>query len=203
MNFQFIREYQKKNIQSGKWEGFQHFSSSCMIKSNINPNSDKSINVPLVMSAVTTEDIHEDDEGRTSSYIVFSGLAGKVKLPQNLGSYLKIVKNSNVSINKLEMDMAEFEKIFDVRTDDKIKTMQLLTSDVMSGLIDIFNETNIQYEFCIINDVIHMRFHTGLFNKKTMDSSLTYEELNKLYLLLINIKKITINIIDSILATPF
>ena len=45
------------------------------------------------------------------------------------------------------MDSQEFEKSFDVTASDKIKAMQLLTSDVMADLIDFKNNSKKNLNF--------------------------------------------------------
>ena len=59
------------------------------------------------------------------------------------------------------MDSSEFEKYFDVITDNKIIAMQLLTADVMEEMIEFENKTNMKYDIVVKENEIYLRFHCG------------------------------------------
>ena len=77
------------------------------------------------------------------------------------------------------MDSQEFEKMFDVSATDKIKAMQLLTSDVMADLIDFKNSSNKQFELTIRGNKLYFRFHCGnVFERAAFKDYLDFKTLN-------------------------
>ena len=140
------------------WEDYDSYNSEDRIITPVNLKENKEINLELTIAEVHTENRHEDDEGHVSYTTVFHGLAGSINLPKNIGCYLKVVKNGlnlfGGPKDGLQMDMAEFEKMFDVKTDDRIKAMQILTSDIMTELIDLVRRTKVKFEFYINKDIM-------------------------------------------------
>ena len=100
------------------------------------------------MAEVFTEHVetHTDSEGNTHTTrtTIFHGLFAKVTSEKSITSELRIVQDKigKYNKNRLNMDSSEFEKYFDVITDNKIIAMQLLTADVMEEMIEFENKTN-------------------------------------------------------------
>lgn len=95
---------------------------------------------------IEREDYEPDSNGRMQkrSAVVFRGLFGVIKPLEVLLPYFEVAKNSYInkySGKRIEVDSLEFENHYDLYTDDKIRTMEVFTSDV----IDEFN--NIREEF--------------------------------------------------------
>lgn len=71
------------------------------------------------------------------------------------------------------MDSEEFEKYFEIYSEDRIKTMQLLSSDIMQLLIEFHKQYEIDYEIVFRNNTIYMRFFTGaMFEPKIFKNSM-------------------------------
>lgn len=120
------------------------------------------------MSEVHTERRHTDKDGHTYYTTIFHGAFSKVTLTKNINCFINIVNNRIKLFSRdyyTTIDNEEFEKIYDVFTDDKIKALRLLTPDVTTKMIDLYNETGIYCEVKIINDLLYIRLYTGpLFN---------------------------------------
>lgn len=132
---------------------------------------------------------HHVRSGKHShTYEVFHGIFVQTECNKSIGTYIKISKNQLKMFgqqNRVEMDSQEFEKYFDIYSENKILTMQLLTSDVMATLIDFYNKYNIEYEVVIRNNRIYMRFFTGaMFEPKIFGNSMDKELLLKYYCIL-------------------
>ena len=98
--------------------------------------------------------------------------------------------------------MVEFEKLFDVQADDKIKTMQILTSDVMADMIDVVKATKIKFEFYLKDDKMYIRFHTGaMFEPDTFGKAMKFEELKRYFDITTLLSKVTTDICKVILET--
>ena len=140
------------------------------------------------MSNILTQTTSTDEDGHTTYYTVFSGLFAEITLSKNTGADIfvhsdkgfigKIFKSSN----KIEMDSQEFEKSFDVTASDKIKAMQLLTSDVMADLIDFKNNSKKNFELSIRENKLYFRFHCGnVFERAAFKDYLDYKTLYEYY----------------------
>lgn len=119
------------------------------------------------MAEVFTEhfETHTDSEGNTHTTrtTIFHGLFAKVTSEKSITSELRIVQDKigKYNKNRLNMDSSEFEKYFDVITDNKIIAMQLLTADVMEEMIEFENKTNMKYDIVVKENEIYLRFHCG------------------------------------------
>ena len=119
------------------------------------------------MAEVFTEHVetHTDSEGNTHTTrtTIFHGLFAKVTSEKSITSELRIVQDKvgRHNRNRLNMDSSEFEKYFDVITDNRIIAMQLLTADVMEEMIEFENKTNMKYDIVIKGNEIYLRFHCG------------------------------------------
>lgn len=93
---------------------------------------------------------------------IFDGLFAKVNLNKNVIDELRIKTNgSTLFQKKLQMDSQEFEKYFDIVSSNDIKTMQILTHDIMSELVRFRKESDIVFDISIVNSFMYLRFSTG------------------------------------------
>ncbi len=198
----FNKGLSKEEYDFANWERYDTYDSEDRVVTNININSKR---LPLIMSEVHTEDIRKDSEGRTSHVTLFRGLAGYMELPKDMGCYIKVINNKLNLFGKakdnLQMDMSEFEKVFDVETNDKVKAMQILTADIMTEFLEIIEKNNFKFEFYINNNVMHIRFHTGeLFEPAVFKESLQFEYLEKYFDVINSIKNITEHICNVLMS---
>ena len=113
---------------------------------------------------------------------IFQGLFCKTRCDKNINTVIKILKNRIKILkqeNRTEMDSQEFEKYFDVYSENRLIAMQLLTSDIMELLVDFYRKYELEYELVFENNNIYMRFFTGpMFEPKifgnSMDKKLLY-----------------------------
>lgn len=91
---------------------------------------------------------------------IFQGIFAQTKCAINVESYIKISKNKIdiLQNNRVEMDSTEFEKHFNVYSENKILAMQVLTSDIMMILLEFYNKYKIDYEILLKNHDIYLRF---------------------------------------------
>lgn len=121
----------------------------------------------IKMAEVKTQQVEQqrDSDGHTTTTTdtIFHGLFAKIQINKSINNELMIKQNNSFRFkkNKLEMDSQEFEKLFDVSSNNKIIGMQLLTSDIMEKLVNFYNKTRIKYDICIYNSDIYLRFKCG------------------------------------------
>lgn len=176
----------------GEFEGYDNYYTEDLIIGKL----DEKYN--FQMAEVRTEEESTDSDGDTHTYTVFHGLFGNVECAKNIETTFKVRSDKGVlgkmfkGKTKVEMDSQEFEKYFDVYGDNKIIVMQILTSEVMSTMIDFIQQSKIKYELTINKDQIYIRFHTGgLFEPSLFKNSLDYSMLKKYYDILDFVFKVT------------
>lgn len=176
----------------GEFEGYDNYYTEDLIIGKL----DEKYN--FQMAEVRTEEESTDSDGDTHTYTVFHGLFGNVECAKNIETKFKVRSDKGVfgkmfkGKTKVEMDSQEFEKYFDVYGDNKIIVMQILTSEVMSTMIDFIQQSKIKYELTINKDQIYIRFHTGgVFEPSLFKNSLDYNMLKRYYDIIDFVFKVT------------
>ena len=140
----------------------------------------------IEMAEVKTQKVEtrRDSQGRThtSTTTIFHGLFAKVRMDKSLQTSLQIRKNYKTTENKVRMDSQVFEEYFDVASDNKIITMQVLTHDVMDMLMSFVEATNIKFDISIYGNEMYFRFYTGeVFELPSLKAGAFDEETLKKY----------------------
>lgn len=141
----------------------------------------------MKMAEVKTidEETRTDSRGNrtTSETIIFHGLFLKIELNKSIKNRL-VIKNNNTMLKKdrLEMDSQEFEKYFDVSSDNNIIGMQILTADLMELLVNYKKQTEENFDIIIDNNIMYLRFHTGkIFELESIKKGALDKELIQKY----------------------
>ena len=146
------------------------------------------------LAEVLTQIERKDNKGNTYYDTSFSGLFNDVKLLKNTNCYIKFRKDKvNRSIlsklpffssndkDKIDLDSPEFEQYFDVFSDNRMLTMQILTLDIMQKIVDFKRKMAMDFEISIINQDLFIRFRCGKMfeassvNKFSLDKDLLYK----------------------------
>lgn len=198
-NSDIIYDHYKKmdrNVyREARYESFDRYSSDDYITGKVQ-------NCPYEMAEVHTERRYTDSKGRTHYSTIFHGMFAKITLSKSFDGYLSIVNNKIKLFNRdqyITIDNEAFEKIYDVFTDDKIKAMRLLTPDVTTKMIDIYNDTGLYFEIKIYGNNLYLRVYTSAMfsfafsnvEKESRDIANSIAKLDSIY-------KITENIINEI-----
>ena len=133
----------------------------------------------------TREESYKDSNGntRTRTVIVFSGIFGEINIGKSINNELRITYNTGIKTKqKVNMDSQEFEKYFDVYSTNNIVTMQLLTHDVMSLLVDFRKIFKFPFEVVIKNNMLYIRLHVGaIFEGKLNKDEIVDKEIAQRY----------------------
>ena len=168
-----------------------------MIYLNENPE----LNVDITMSEVLTKTESRDSDGKTYTHESFSGLVAYTKLPKDLECEIHVIRGKGGN-NKLSLDMPEFEKLYDVETNDEIKATEVLTSDIMADIVDLTKESQVDFRFDIQKDKLYFKFYTGkMFEPKIFSKSLEKTMLKKYYNIVRMCVKISKDICETLLKT--
>ena len=98
---------------------------------------------------------------------------------------------------KLEMDSCEFEKAFNVYTDNNIIAMQLLTADIQEDILNLYNKYKINFHIAIMHDKMYVLFNTGRMFETFSTNSSPNEVLEKYF----EIMKFIYKLVDKIIIT--
>lgn len=137
--------------------------------------------------SIQMAEIHTKSESLGSGdSTIFYGLFAQVEHNKFIEQTIKLRRNSIIKISnrkeKIEMDSEEFETIYDVYSQDKIVTMQLLTADIMQMLIDFKRRYKLTPELTLKGNKLYIRFQTGdVFESNIMGETLDYNTLKKYY----------------------
>lgn len=192
--------------QQAKWESYDRYSSEDLLTVKTILKDYQNVETEIIMAEVHTQDRETDSEGRTRYVTRFLGLAGHLMLPKDIGCYIKIRRNGTnfLERNAIKLDSTEFEKLFDVSTDDKIKAMQLLTSDVMMDMISIVEQSKVKYEIYINNNKMYFRFFTGsMFEPNLTGKAMKLDSIVKYINLTNSVVKTVEDMIKRIMEVEF
>lgn len=167
-------------------------------------------NCKISMAEVHTqrEETTTDSNGNTTTTYVtlFHGLFAKIDLNCfNSVDFMveknKIFKGIFGKKYRLEMDSNEFEKIYDVKTSDKISTLRILTSDIMQLLIDFKKQNKVVPEISLRGNNLYIRYGVGnVFEPNLLKNDMDFDKLKKTYNMInftLNLaKEFTKNIIE-------
>ena len=133
------------------------------------------------------EETYKDSEGHTQTreVVTFRGMFGKLELKTEVFDHIHIEPNSTFSTfskSRVEMDSAEFEKYFDVFSNDRIKAMQIFTSDIIEKYSNYMNATKTKIELSISNRDIYFRVACGsMFEAPMWNNPLDEKVLRRNY----------------------
>lgn len=121
-------------------------------------------------------------EDKTQTY---RGMYGVIKLPYNITSSIYIFNDSimeRYSKDRIEIDSAEFEKYYDCISEEKVRTLRILTSEVIEKFNDIRRYSKNEFELKIENEMIYFRFKCGqIFEPPILGNGLDKELIKKYY----------------------
>ena len=146
----------------------------------------------IQLSEIATYDVRhyvdENNENKTEKTQTFRGLYGVVKLEKNPLITATIIGDSitkRYNKKRVEVDSSEFEKYYDCITDDKVRTMEIFTSDLIEKYIDIMNINKYLFEVKIENNMLYFRYKCGdVFEAPAFGMGLNKEFVRKYYKLI-------------------
>ncbi len=147
-----------------------------------------------------TKERDKDGNEKTETTIIFNGLFGKINLNKSINCNMTITKYYSFSFpnkQKLKMDSYEFEKVFNVYTDNNIIAMQLLTSDIQEDILALYNKYKINFYISIMQNKMYVLFNTGKMFEVFSTKNSPNEVLEKYF----EIMKFIYKLVDKILKT--
>lgn len=134
---------------------------------------------------------------------IFGGLFIETTLNKNIKDEIRVLLPTGelyklANCTKVELDHSNFEKLFNVYSENKITAVQLLTSDALEKLVSLRNDYDMNYDLVIKGNKLYIRlevggmFDTGSHRNKLHkeDILVYYSILNYVDLLITEINKI-------------
>ncbi len=165
--------------------GYDEFSSEDYISGTLESR------ITVEMSNILTQEWRTttDSDGNTSRELVttFSGMFGRIILPELFCTEFEIYKNSKfrqLVANRIEVDSAMFEKIYDCFSIDKVRTMEILSSDIIEKFVEL-QQNAIKsgvLEMKCTSNMIFFRISNGdVFETHVFRKAIQFDELHKYY----------------------
>ncbi len=171
------------DYRQGHFEIFDRYHSEDLIRGSINDKYD------FQMSEVKTEEeeVIEDSDGNThiEHNTLFSGVFGIVELQGDMPLQMHIKSNSFINRynkDRIEVDSLEFEKEYDMFATDKVRAMEIFTSELIEEFNKYQEETKRSIEIKVKNNRLFFRIACGAtFEAPMIKDALSYEFLQKNY----------------------
>lgn len=182
LSFDRTRSIARQDYNKGQFEFYELYYSNDLIYGDLNGKT------YVQMGDVLTQTQSTDSDGNTSTYTVFQGLFCMCALSVSTNNTLKIRADKGIlgkafgGKKQVNMDSQEFEKNFDVYSDDKVLAMRLLTSDIMDFMISFKKENKIKFDFTVLDDMAYVRISSSdLFESSLSKDPLDEKLLRKYY----------------------
>lgn len=139
------------------------------------------------MSQVKTEveEVKRDSDGRThvETHTLFSGLFGYVNIKDSMIMKMDITSNNflnKYNKHRIEVDSGEFEKNYDMFSTDKVRTMEIFTSDIIEKFNKFEEETGYVMQIKVVPNKLYFRIACGeAFEAPVLKHALSYDYLYK------------------------
>lgn len=180
---------------AARFERWDSYHSEDLIKGKIN-------GCDFIMGEVHTQARNTDSDGNTYYATIFRGTFAVIDLNKDFGSWMNIVSEGIKLFsrdNYVALENTEFEKIYDVFAEDKIKALRLLTPDVTTKMIDLYDETGLMCEIKISNNKMYIRLYTsGLFELGFSNPRKEAKGIGRCIAVIDNVFKVTENFINEL-----
>lgn len=135
--------------------------------------------------------IHEDRSGEETTYTtVFKGLFGELKLNTNRYMPRIIIRKNrkriaNKYLEKIELESAKFENLYDFYTEEPIEALKIFSIDVIEKIVELQEKYKILFELSFKNDKLYLLIHhKNAFETRAGKNPLDYNLLYEYYSLI-------------------
>lgn len=184
-----------EDYKFAKFEKFDKYESEDLLIGQIN-------GLKYSLADVHTYRRDEDSDGSSTYVTLFNGSVARLETNKNLNSFIYILNNQIKLFNNeyfISIDNENFEKMYDVYSDNAILAMRLLTPDITTSILNLTNKTGIYTEIKLYNNLIYFRFYTGnLFEANILNSEKEAVNIAYYFKILKGINEIMQNILNAI-----
>lgn len=169
---------------TAQFEKFDEYYSSDLITTSVNNNI-------FSIANVLTQNVLENDDGPNYYFTNYCGVVGTTYI-NHLHDFLLYITNNQIKFfvadDYIELDNQVFENKFDVFTNDKLKTVRILTPSVTTEIIELYKQLGILFEIKYVSGHLFFRLHTDVMfkpnifsrKKEVLDISFCMNVLNRM-----------------------
>lgn len=134
---------------------------------------------------IEREETYTDNEGdrQERTDILFNGFFGIVDIEDNMLMKLDITSKNffkKYSKSKIESESIKFEEKYDVFSNEKVRAMDIVTSDIMDEFNKFYEDTGYVMEIKVHSDKLYFRISCGdCFETPLLKEALGFEHLYK------------------------
>lgn len=149
--------------KSEYYEGFKEIIDRFTSEDYIFGNFD---GLEFKIADVRIEQKYKDRDGHEYYVTSYHGPFGKFYLNKAIDFSIIIRHNTPDELinfkdsNELSIDNPEFDKLYDVYTNNDMKAMMLLTPALTSKLVDLYNTTGVGFDMNIVRNKVFLKFKT-------------------------------------------
>lgn len=128
------------------------------------------------LANISVGKITQDEDGSKSYHNLFNGTYVEVDMDILFDFKICVCLNHELYsrmdyLEELEMDYSLFEKFFNVFTDDKISSMQLINSEFLQDITELYKTSPCKFDLVIDGNKLYIRLYIAdnLFNVSKLD----------------------------------
>lgn len=143
------------------------------------------LRIAEVATAIIRRSRDSDGNTKEDRTETFRGMYGVIKMPHNITSSIYIANDSIIkryNNDRIEVDSLEFEKYYDCMSKEKVRTLMILTSDLIEKFNEIRRNSKFGFELKVEDDMIYFRYKCGqIFEPPTFRDGLNKELIRRYY----------------------
>ena len=145
--------------------------------------------IDMKLSDIEVVEKHESGEDTTYTTI-FKGLFGELKLNTNRYMPRIIIRKNrkriaNKYLEKIELESANFENVYDFYTENPIEALKIFSVDVIEKIVEFQEKYKILFEMSFKGDKLYLLIHhKNAFETKVGKNTLDYNLLYEYYTLI-------------------
>lgn len=205
--FKFLKQinetfkiYPEKSIDKKEYEK-SGFKSGNQITSNDLIEGKLENNLKVQMADIIVRDKRVNEAGEQTILTLFSGLFVVVELNKSIEKPIKLLADQKkLGKRNLKIDHTEFEKHYDIFSENSLQAYQLYTADIMDKILEFKSKNKIYPEIIVNKNKLYIRIAVdGLFEPTLFDFGFDKETLKKYYEIIKLINEISNHLLNTIL----
>ena len=132
-------------------------------------------------SDVRAEKIITDEDGNKKRKKIFSGVFGAIKFRMPFNCKLYLNANKNITLQQLETESPEFNKLFNTKTDNQVQARLILSVTMMQKLIDFTTKAKCKIGFSFVDDHLYFYLNKNLFEPSTKVDKFSFSLIEPIY----------------------
>lgn len=165
--------------------GYNEYHNRFFSEDLIQGNVDNEFFIKMSEVEVQKEETYINSEGKTETETttIFRGLFGFVDIKNKMIPDFEISTNNffgKYSKSRIEVDSSNFEKYYDLYTPDKVRTMEIFTSDLIELFNTVKDELNSPIQVKVFHGILYFRISMkNSFEAPTFGKTLDFNAMEQ------------------------